>query len=296
MQTRQLDCFVALAETLHFGRAAARMNMTQPPFSRQIAALERDLGVRLVARTSRQVALTPAGEQFLKDSRAVLAALEQACRDARLVAEGQTGELRLGFMMHAAHRIVPEIVGRYGRSRPDVRIVLSETTPADIERRLLHGELDAAITFADRDIPQLRSVPLFTDHLCAVMPPSHALADRPAVTARDLAEARLIAAPASIVAALHRAIVDYFADRGLVPRFALEPQLQQTILRLVAAGLGVALVPASICDAATPDIVARPLEDAPTLEVVLKIPRTTTNPAVTALVELATGDAFLPGR
>lgn len=287
MDTRHMQYFVALAETLHFGRAAARMNMTQPPFSRQIANLERALGVKLVERTSRHVALTPAGEQFLRDSRMVLARFENACRDARLVAEGQKGELRLGFMMHAAHRIVPRIVSRYTRLRPEVRVILSEIIPGEIERRVLQDEIDAAVTFAGRALPQLRSVPLFTDRLCLAVPSTHRLAheQRP-VHAGELRHEHLICAPATVAAPLRTACIDYFAKCGHLPRFRFEPQLQQTILRLVAAGLGVALVPASICDEGLPDIEVLSLADAPTLDVVLLTQAHPSNPAVERLVEL----------
>lgn len=286
MDTRQMRYFVALAETLHFGHAAARMNMTQPPFSRQIANLERELGVRLVDRSSRHVALTQAGERFLEDSRAVLAQFESACRDAQLVATGQKGELRLGFMMNAAHRVVPEIVSAYAGRWPDVRIVLVETTPAEIERRLLYGELDAAITFAGRDFPQLSRVPVFTDRLCLIVPPAHRLAKQALVGPQDLAEESHIAAPAAVAAPLRDAIGAYFEAAGIVPRFRFEPQLQHTIMRLVAAELGVALVPASICDERMVDVVARPLVAAPTLDVVLLVPRDSINPAVASLVAL----------
>jgi len=294
MDTRQMRYFVALAETLHFGQAAARMNMTQPPFSRQIANLERELGVRLVERNSRHVALTQAGERFLADSRAVLAQFDNACRDAQLVASGQKGELRLGFMMNAAHRVVPRIVSAYAHLWPDVRIVLVETTPADIERRLLYGELDAAITFAGRNFPQLKRVPIFTDHLCLIVPPSHRLAGRALVGPQELAGESLIAAPAAVAAPLRVAIGDYFEAAGIVPRFRFEPLLQHTIMRLVAADLGVALVPASICDDRMPDLVACLLTDAPTLDVVLLVPRDTINPVVASLVALIRRESDMP--
>lgn len=292
MDTRQMRYFVALAETLHFGRAAARLNMTQPPFSRQISNLERDLGVRLVNRTSRQVSLTAAGQRFLADSREVLARFDAACRDARLVAEGQKGELHFGFMMHAAHRIVPRIVSRYSAIRPDVRLSLSETTPADIEHKLLSGALDAAVTFAGGSAPQLESLPIFTDRLCLVVPPSHRLASHSSVSAQDLRDEDLIATPATVAQTLHRTIVAYLSAGGVVPRFRFEPQLQNTILRLVAAGLGVALVPESICDEQPDGLVARPLVDAPELEVVLKVSRERDNPAVAPLVALIRSQSF----
>ncbi|MBP0581258.1 LysR family transcriptional regulator [Labrys sp. LIt4] len=286
MDSRQMRYFVALAETLHFGRAAARLHMTQPPFSRQIANLERELGVQLVERSSRHVTLTQAGERFLADSRAVLARFEDACRDARLVAEGQKGELRLGFMMHAAHRIVPQIVSSYARLRPEIRVVLLETTPAEIEHRLLGGELDAAITFAGRPFPRLRTVPVITDHLCLIVPSGHPLAGRDSIVPHDLETEELIAAPATVAPILREAIAGYFEKAGIVPRFRYEPQLQHTIVRLVAARLGVGLVPASICDEAVVDVVPRALVAAPTLKVVLSVPVDSDNPAIAPLIDI----------
>ena len=127
MDTRHMRTFVALAETLHFGQAAARMNMSQPPFSRQISAIEKTLGVRLFDRNSRNVSLTLAGQHFLGDCRRILAAFDTACRDVQLVANGVKGELRLGFMMHAAHSLIPALVRRYSEAKPDIHLILEES-------------------------------------------------------------------------------------------------------------------------------------------------------------------------
>src|SRR5215469_13195414 len=107
MELRHLHYFVTVAETLHFGRAAERLHISQPPLSRQIAALEKELGVRLFDRQSRRATLTPAGRRFLEDSRAVLIGFDQACRNARMAERGELGELSVGFMMHAAYTILP---------------------------------------------------------------------------------------------------------------------------------------------------------------------------------------------
>ncbi|GAB3120121.1 LysR family transcriptional regulator [Novispirillum itersonii] len=285
MDTRQMRYFIALAETLHFGHAAARMNMTQPPFSRQIANLERDLGVRLVERTSRQVTLTPAGERFLADARAVLARFDDACRDARLVAEGRAGALSLGFMMHAAQTVVPEIVRRYTALQPGVRLSLCETTPMEIEQGLINGTLDAGITFSGRAMPQIEVWPLFTDHLCLVTAPGHPLTELDVISPQDLAGLPVIAVSPQAAPTLRNAIEDFCTPAGVEPQYRFEPLLQHTILRLVAADLGIALVPESICRG-VPDIDARPLVSAPELPVVLKTRRSRTNPAVQPLLDL----------
>src|ERR1700730_10755984 len=121
---RQMRYFVVLAETLHFGHAAERLHLSQPPLSRQIAALEKELGVRLLERHSRRATLTPAGQRFLEDSRAVLASFDQACRNARLTDRGELGELSIGFMMHAAYTVLPSLTQRYMAAHPHVRVTL----------------------------------------------------------------------------------------------------------------------------------------------------------------------------
>lgn len=284
--------FVALGETLHFTRAAERANMSQPAFSRRIAELERDLGAKLVERTSRNAALTPAGARFLADSRDVLARFDAACRDARLVAMGEKGELRLGFMMHAAHRLVPQLVRRFAEARPDVRLHLEETTPGEIAARLRSGELDAAVTFRGEDDPALETVLLLHDTLQLACPEGHPLAAQRVVHPPLPAGEALIAAPASVVAPLRAAIERWCVkDGGHAPRVVLEPRLQHTILRMVAAGLGVALVPGSICDDPIPGVQTRPVLFSPRLAVVLQAPRRSGNPAVAPLMALAREEA-----
>ncbi|WP_337268685.1 LysR family transcriptional regulator [Oryzifoliimicrobium ureilyticus] len=287
MDTRHMRYFVALGETLHFGKAAERMHMSQPPFSRQIAALEQKLGVALVERNSRHVALTAAGRHFLEDCRAVLSGFEAACRDVKLVAEGMKGELKLGFMMHAAHSTVPALVRGYAQARPDVRLVLEERIPTDIEDMLVEGKLDAAVTFGGSPAPHLKIVRLARDRLRLVAPLNHRLADLEIVAPADLAGQAIIAAPASVTPILRSAISSYCAAGGSSPHFSFEPRLQQTIIRLVAEGLGIGLIPQSMCSDLPSAVISRPLKDAPEFDVVLSALAATNNPAVPALFEVA---------
>ncbi|MBW9115796.1 LysR family transcriptional regulator [Rhizobium cauense] len=288
MDTRHMRYFVALAETLHFGHAAARMNMSQPPFSRQIAAIERSLGARLVERNSRNVALTAAGRHFLEECRAILAHFDAACRDVQLVASGVKGELKLGFMMNAAYSVVPALVRLYSTTRPDVRLVLEERIPTDIEEMLIEGRLDAAVTFGGSPAPHLRTALLARDRLRLIVPDSHPLARIEQAEPRHLQGERLIAAPASVTPTLRDAIRNYCVAAGVVPHFALEPRLQHTIIRLVAEGLGIALIPQSLCSDLAEGLVSRPIADAPEFDIVLCAPATSNNPAVPQLFEVAT--------
>src|SRR5262249_2385640 len=126
---RQMRYFVALAETLHFGRAAERLHISQPPLTRQIATLERELGVRLLERNSRHAKLTHAGQRFLEDARVTIAAFEQGCRNARLAERGELGTLTIGFMMHAAHTVLPRLTRQFMTDYPQVRVELREMIP-----------------------------------------------------------------------------------------------------------------------------------------------------------------------
>ena len=168
---RQMRYFAALAETLHFGRAAERLHVTQPPLSRQIAALERELGVKLLERHSRQAALTRAGRRFLEDSRTVLAAFDQACRNAVLAERGELGELSIGFMMHAAFTVVPSLTRRYITAYPEI-----ELGPARCRARWSTdpgGSMSASCPAG----AWLETWPVHRS-LCAALPAAHPLAGR----------------------------------------------------------------------------------------------------------------------
>ncbi|MDE1159364.1 MAG: LysR substrate-binding domain-containing protein [Neorhizobium sp.] len=340
LDTRHMRHVVALADTLHFGHAAARMNMSQPPFSRQIAAIEQALGVTLFERNSRSVSLTPAGRHFAAECRRVLAGFEAACRDVRLVADGMKGELKLGFTMYSAHSVVPSLVRRYAQLRPDVRLVLEERIPTDLDDMLIEGRLDAAVTFGasshgagsygrgsggrgsgglgsygpasggpvsggpvsgglgfqglgapgrlhGTDPPHLKTVLLARDRLCLVLPASHSLVCAETIVPQDLDGERLIAAPSTVAPVLRAAIASWCAVGGVKPLVVLEPRLQHTIIRLVAEGLGVALIPQSLCHDLQASVVARPLADAPEFDVILCAPVASQNPTVAALMQMA---------
>lgn len=296
MDTRHMRYFVALAETLHFGHAAARMNMSQPPFSRQISSIEKTLGVRLFERNSRNVQLTAAGKHFLRDCRNVLDSFESACRDAQLVASGMKGEMRLGFMMHAAQGVLPSLVRRYSDTRPDIRLILEERIPTDIDEMLLEGKLDAAVTFGAAHASHLRTLLLSRDRLRAIMPAGHALVHSDTIGPKQLEGERLIAAPATVAPTLRSAIGTYCAAGGVIPHFAFEPRLQHTIIRLVGEGLGVALIPQSLCAELGEAVVSKPLLNAPEFDVVLCARTEPTNPAVSHLFDVARPNFVLPEK
>jgi DNA-binding transcriptional LysR family regulator len=257
---RQMRYFVALAETLHFGRAAERLHISQPPLTRQIAALERELGVSLLERNSRRAKLTHAGQRFLEDARLTIAAFDQACRNAQLAERGD-----LGFMMHAAHTVLPRLTRQFMTEHPQVHVEPREMLPDLLPDAVLTGRFDAAVTFDPGPIRGLSTHQIFEETLCLAVPAGHRLAASPTIRAEELAGEPLIATPPDVAPTLRDAILRFCRSGNVVPIFRLEAQLQQTIVSLVAEKLGVALVPTSMSRLGLPDVAFVALEGAPTV-------------------------------
>ena len=282
---RQLRYFVAVAETLHFGRAAERLHVTQPPLSRQIAALEAELGVRLIERHSRQARLTHAGTRFLADSKAVLVSFDQACRNAKAAAAGELGELTVGFMMHAAYGSLPAVTRRFMEAHPHVQLHLRETMPVAIVEDVLRGALDAGITLNPGPVRGLATMVIDREPLCLAVPAAHPLATAGPIAAGMLRETPLIATPIEVAPSLREAITRYLGE----PTILLETQLQQTIVSLVAEGIGVALVPRSLGRLGISGVTFRPLVDPPIVEQVLAWRPANLNPALPLFLGVTAG-------
>ena len=246
MNIRQLRSFVVLAETLHFGQAAQRLNITQPPLSRQITALEDTVGTMLFERHSRSVMLTAAGMSFYKNVARLLDELDAAVMTARAHAVGDSGELKVAFTMYSAWNVLPEAVSNFSGMYPKVTLILNETLPRDLNISLINGEADVGISFTMKFNNQLRTKPLYREPLCAVLPYDHPLADLKKISVQALAQEPFVTFPKSTAPALHKAVMDCCEKYNFVPEIKVEAHLQQTIVNLVAKGLGVALVPNSM--------------------------------------------------
>jgi DNA-binding transcriptional LysR family regulator len=284
---KPLRYFVTLAETRHFGRAAARLNLSQPPLSRQLAALEASLGVTLVERSPRSVTLTAAGERFYADAKAILAAVEQAVSNAQAAAQGDAGKLAIGFTMCAAYNVVPGYARAFGAAFPEVALRLREVVSNDLAEQVLAGHIDAAIMFPTIPDKGLATRTILSEPLCVALSRSHPRSRARRLKIAQLAGEPFVLASEDVAPTLRATIVEHCRSGGFEPDIRFEVQLQQTVLSLVDEGVGVALVPASMRKAQLAGVVFRPLVDSPLIEQVLAWSPANRNPCLARFLELA---------
>jgi DNA-binding transcriptional LysR family regulator len=251
---RRLRYFVAVAEELHFGRAARRLNVSQPPLSVQIRTLEREVGTPLLIRTQRRVELTEAGRVLLDEARRLLGQAEAAVIHARRAAQGTVGRLAIGFVSTVDYSILPPLVRRFRQKHPGIALKLLELTGDRQQMLLQSGELDLGLSILPSPGPALMRRPVFREPLIAAVPASHALAGRRRTSLRSLAAEPFIQFPRELAPGLYDLAIAACQKAGFTPHLAQEAIQMQTILGLVAAGLGVALVPHCMSKLQRPDV------------------------------------------
>jgi DNA-binding transcriptional LysR family regulator len=248
MELRHLRYFVKVAEELNFSRAAERLNIAQPPLSQQIQRLERELGVPLFLRTKRRVALSDAGSAILDDARRTVALADEVADIARRTALGEVGILRLGFSSAALYTMLPAILRAFRSQFPRAVLNLMELSTEEQVRRLASGALDAGIVRLpiENVSKSLTTRSILREPLAVAMPRDHRLAKRPAVPIRALAPERFVVFPRHVAPGLYDQIMSLCSSGGFRPIVAQEAAEIPTIISLVAAGLGIAIVPSSV--------------------------------------------------
>jgi DNA-binding transcriptional LysR family regulator len=268
---RQLHQFMAVAQELHFGRAAARLNMTQPPLSMAIHSLETTLGIALFERTNRQVSLTEAGSAFLIEVEQIVERLELAVSRARKIAAGEEGEVRLGVLPSCS--VLPDILRALRDERPGLTLELCEATTAEQLALIRDRRIDAGLIRPPVDIPpDLEHIVVTTQPLVAVLPQDHRLTDRPAIPIDAFRGERFIGTPTDTTNGLHGRITALTAARDFEPNIVQVVREIPTVMALVASGEGVSIVPKSGYETAFPGVVVRPIEmpeDGPAPEIAL---------------------------
>ena len=261
-ELRQLRHFVAVADQLHFGRAAAALHMSQPPLSRSIQDLERRLGATLLARSRRKVELTPEGARFLEEAKRLLAQLERAVLEVGSMASGAGGRLRLGFVSLADYGVLPELLKAYKAARPGVSLALREMLSPEQAAALAAGELDFGLLLPPV-AGDLEHIVVQRERFVAALPSRHSLArSRARIAVRELAGEAFVMAPREIAPGLHDIVAMLAARAGFSPRVAQEAIQMQTVVSLVSSGLGVAVVPASVANLGRRGVVYREIGDA----------------------------------
>ena len=240
---RLLRYFVAVAEELHFGRAAARLHIAQPGLSQQIQALERRLGVRLLERTSRQVRLTPAGSLLVSEGRRLLAEAERAVDRVRRTGRGEIGRVTVAAIGSATYDVVPRLLRAHRTRYPDVELVLREmSTPAQVQA-LRSGEIDVGLLRLPADTTGLVGHTVREDRMALMLPETHPLARRRRIPLRALAREPLILFPAAPRPSWADTVVAACREAGFEPIVAQEAMESATVVSFVAAGVGIAIVP-----------------------------------------------------
>jgi DNA-binding transcriptional LysR family regulator len=291
LELRQLRYFATVAEELHFGRAAARLHMTQPPLSQAIAALEEQLGAALFLRNRRTVELTPAGAALLPEARRMLmeaAALPELVRRA---ASGEAGRLALAFITSADYSVLPPFLRRYSERYPSVHLTLQEATSDVQVEALLRGHVDAGLLIPplpDKALAELDYMRVLDEPLILCAPAGLALPPNDApVLLQDLPHLPLIIFPREISPALHDAILSCFRAAGITPAIGQQAIQMQTIVSLVSAGMGLALVPQSVSNLMRPGVEYRALADpTPRVETGIAWRRDNSSPVLKGFLEL----------
>lgn len=261
MELRHLRYFVTVAEELHFGRAAARLFIAQPPLSQQIQQLERELGVMLFARTSRRVQLTPAGTAFLAEARQILTHLTTAAETAKRAARGETGWLGIGFAASATYDLLPAVLHDFRAAFPEVALSLQELNAA--EQAVALREKTIHLGFARPYAPQPEAVvnTVQREPFLVALPTLHRLTSLNSLMLAALAEEPFISFPEDPKPSYAEVVRLACESAGFAPRVVQEVREMQTALSLVAAGFGVALLPASVKHLHRDGVAYRPLEE-----------------------------------
>lgn len=265
MELRHLRYFLAVAEERHFGRAAQRLRIAQPPLSRQIQALEAELGFALFDRSRRRVELTPAGATLDAHARRVLEALDIGVDEARRAASGQVGRIVVGYLTSIAFSGLPELLSAFRVRSPGVQVVLRELSPYEQVEALKARRIDVGFIRGPLDDDELASLRVRKEPLVVALPSAHPLAARSRLALGVLAHESFVSIMRQRCASFFDAIMRLCHEAGFTPRIVQEaPQVD--IVSLVAAGFGIAILPGSIRNAGRPGVVFRSIVGSPQTE------------------------------
>lgn len=297
IELRHLRYFIAVAEELHFGRAAERLHMAQPPLSQQIRQLEDQLGFQLFYRTKRSVQLTEAGQVFLQSSLKLLQQLEQAIETGRQVSRGEKGQLVIGFVSSAAYNVLPVILRSFRSQVPAVRLELHELPTNEQLEWLREGKIDVGLLRPPIEDKSLNLMTIVREPMVVALPESHAFVPQNQIALSSLANEDFILFPRPLSPRAYDQIISLCQQAGFSPNVVQEAMQMQTIVSLVAGGIGVAIVPVSLQNMQRTGVVYRPLEEpAPCAEIALVWRHNDLSPCVQQFLDIVQSVVEQPER
>jgi DNA-binding transcriptional LysR family regulator len=288
MDIRKLRHFVVVAEELHFGRAARRLSLTQPPLSMSIRGLEEELGVRLFERTRRSVSLTHAGAVFLDEARGILDRTARAVDLTKAAYRGEVGRLTVGFLAATAYTLLPLVLRDFAVRFPGVALELRELTMPQQFEAFRRGDIDVGMLRAPVSDPLLASEVIVEEPMIVALPTGHALSKLARIPAKKLAGQPFVMYPRQPGTVFHDLVMEFCRHAGFAPRVSQEASQTHAVMGLVSAGLGVALVPDSVRIIRMRGVVFRPLaQGAPVVRTALAWQRGNDSPLVSGFRETA---------
>ena len=263
MEFRQLRYFVTVARELHFGRAAERLDITQPALSKQIRVLEAELEVELFTRTKRMVKLTKAGEVFLSQAQQLLQQASEAVQLAKRTASGEVGRLTIGFTTTATYTVLPELIGGFRSRYSQVELEMLELSTEAQVAAINSGEIDLGFLHPPIDSRGLELYPLLAEELVALLPKQHCLISQKSLSLEDLAREHFILHPRSEGPFLYDGFLKLCRQAGFEPQIVKEVNSHQSRICLVAAGIGITFIPTGLQTSVAQDLVCKPILDCP---------------------------------
>lgn len=294
MELRHLRYFVAVAEELHFGRAAEKLHISQPPLSHQIQDLERELGVDLLHRTRHFVGLTEAGRAFLEEARRILSDSDHAVATARKVGRGEAGHLSIGFGPFLATGFLGKIINAFLSLHPNIKLDLRPLQSSEQVEELTAGRIDVAFPILPVSHRDVVTEAVAAEPLLAALPVDHRRARARRVSLADLRSDSFVAISRSVAPTFHDLVARACGDAGFAPAVEHEATYVLTVLGLVGAGLGVAIVPAWIGSRPTEGVVFRPMSDALPVQIGVAHRRKESSPLLLAFLEAVRTVSRLP--
>lgn len=287
MELRSLHYFIAVAEALNFSRAAERLHMAQPPLSQQIQRLEAEIGVQLFTRTKRSVRLTEAGQLFLQEAYQTLAQVERAVHTAQRAERGEIGQLAIGFVGSSAYGFLPTTIRTFRERFPHVELILQELTTVEQVQAMHNGLIQVGFLRPPILDETLHQMVVQQEPFLVAFSTKHPLAETPLVPVSALAHESFILVPHKLAPGLYNQMTEICMHVGFQPRMVQEAIQFHVVISLVAAGLGIALVPACIQGYQRSDVIYRPLQGVSTLaEIRVVWQRANRSPIVHAFLDV----------